>query len=89
MFVNHGCFNTYNELRFFKSSAKSVPCLMAQVESSLTFIGIANLECAVLPPVRSRDAIPLEATVNTISPLERIAADKVFQMNVFPVPPCP
>ncbi|KAG5069258.1 hypothetical protein JHK85_001635 [Glycine max] len=48
---------------------------------------LANLECVVLPPGSSNDAIPLEATVTTIPPLDRIADDKVFQINVFPVPP--
>ncbi|KAL5133806.1 hypothetical protein HKD37_03G007079 [Glycine soja] len=49
--------------------------------------GIANLECVVLPPGNSNDAIPLEATVQTIPPLDRIADDNVFQTNVLPVPP--
>ncbi|RZB99251.1 hypothetical protein D0Y65_021933, partial [Glycine soja] len=53
----------------------------------LNFAGIANLECVVLPPSSSNDAIPLEATVTTIPPLDRIVDDKVFQINVFPVPP--
>ncbi|KAG5028377.1 hypothetical protein JHK87_011891 [Glycine soja] len=51
--------------------------------------GIANLECAVLPPGNSIEAIPLEATVKTIPPVERIADDKVFHTNVLPVPPYP
>ncbi|RZC28917.1 hypothetical protein D0Y65_000759 [Glycine soja] len=49
--------------------------------------GIANLECVVLPPGSNNDAIPLEATVKTIPPLDRIVDDKVFQINVFLVPP--
>ncbi|KAG4991185.1 hypothetical protein JHK82_024682 [Glycine max] len=55
----------------------------------LSRTGIANLECAVRPPGNSNEAIPLEATVQTILPLERIADDKVVQTNVLPVPPYP
>ena len=33
--------------------------------------------------------IPLEAIVQTIPPLERVADDKVVQTNVLPVPPYP
>ncbi|KAL5153939.1 hypothetical protein HKD37_19G053404 [Glycine soja] len=51
--------------------------------------GMTNLKCVVLPPGSSNNAIPLEATVKTIPPLDRIADDKVFQINVFPVPPYP
>jgi len=29
-------------------------------------IGILNFECDVLPPGNNKDAIPLDATVNTI-----------------------
>jgi len=37
----------------------------------------------------SNAAIPLEAMVKTISPFERNADDKAFQMKVFTVPPEP
>ncbi|KAG4994405.1 hypothetical protein JHK84_031369 [Glycine max] len=47
--------------------------------------GIANLECVVLPPGSNNDAIPLEAIVKKIPPLDRITNDKFFQINVFPV----
>ncbi|KAH1099392.1 hypothetical protein GYH30_034849 [Glycine max] len=58
-------------------------------DSFLVWTGIANLECVVLPPGNSIEAIPLEATVKTIPPVERIADDKVFHTNVLPVPPYP
>ncbi|KAL5137959.1 hypothetical protein HKD37_10G028237 [Glycine soja] len=48
-----------------------------------------NLECAVRLPGNSNEAIPLEATVQTIPPLECIPDDKVVQTNVLPVPPYP
>lgn len=60
---------------------------MLHVESSFKFIGITNLECAVLPPLRRSEAIPLDATVKRILPLEHIADERVFQMKVFPLPP--
>lgn len=72
---------------FTINSASGVPCLMLQVESSLTEMGITNLECAVLPLGSSNQAIPLDATFKTISPLDFKAADIVFHKNVFPVPP--
>ncbi|KAG5006542.1 hypothetical protein JHK82_024487 [Glycine max] len=61
--------------------------LILHVEFCVVDTGIANLKCVVLPPGSSNDAIPLEATVMTIPPLDRIAEDKVFQINVFPLPP--
>ncbi|KAL7087158.1 hypothetical protein ACP275_13G049200 [Erythranthe tilingii] len=69
------------------NSAWGLCCVILQVEFSCTMMGSPNLECAVLPPGSKRDAIPLEATLITISPLERTAADKVLHMKVFPVPP--
>jgi len=36
------------------------------MQSSSTFIGITNLECAVLPPETSNAVIPLKATVKTM-----------------------
>ncbi|XP_058751223.1 uncharacterized protein LOC131624266 [Vicia villosa] len=44
---------------------------MLQVDFSMHGTGILNLERAVLPPGRSRLAIPLDATFNTISRLDR------------------
>jgi hypothetical protein len=49
--------------------------------------GILNFEWAVLPPGNSKDAIPLEATVKTISPFDRKADARVCHIKVFPVPP--
>ena len=60
---------------------------MLQVESSFIKIGIQNLECAIFPPGSNKEAIPLDATFNTIFPVDLIAADNVLQMKVFPVPP--
>lgn len=60
---------------------------MLHVESSLRAMGITNLECAIFPPGRSNDAIPLDVTLITISPLERNFADNAFQTNVFLVTP--
>ncbi|GJW10996.1 hypothetical protein Tco_1576823 [Tanacetum coccineum] len=37
--------------------------------------------------VKSKEAIALDATFKTISPLDLIAPDKVFHIYVFPVPP--
>ena len=62
---------------------------IVHVESSLISIGIANLECAVLPFGKSVAAIPLEATVITISPLALIDEARVFHRKVLPVPPYP
>ncbi|KAG4947086.1 hypothetical protein JHK87_043093 [Glycine soja] len=68
-------------------SAGRLFCMMSLRLLSKT--GIENLECAVRPPGKSNEAIPLEATVQTIPPLERILDDKVVQTNVLPVPPYP
>jgi hypothetical protein len=48
-----------------------------------------NFECAVLPPGSSNKAIPLEAAFKTILRFDLKAADSVFHMKVFPVPPYP
>jgi len=48
------------------------------VEFCVAGTGITNLECVVLPPGSSNEAIPLEATVKTMPPLDRIEDDKVF-----------
>ena len=82
---------------FFNNSDASDPCEMLQIECSSVGTGILNLECVVLPPGNSREAIPLEAIVSTILPSEHITIDSVFHMNVllFPLypykkntPPC-
>jgi len=72
---------------FFNNSDALDHCEMLHIECSSVGTGILNLECAVLPPGNSREAIPLEATVSTILPSERTAAESVFHMNVLPVPP--
>ena len=58
-------------------------------EDSLICIGIANLECAVLPPGSKVAAIPLEATVKTIPPVDLIVEASALQRKVLPVPPKP
>ncbi|RID45892.1 hypothetical protein BRARA_I02586 [Brassica rapa] len=73
----------------FTKSAASVPGVRLHRENSSGLIGIPNLECAVLPPCNRSEAIPLEATFKTISPLDLIAADNNLHRNVFPVPPNP
>jgi hypothetical protein len=60
---------------------------MVQIDDSRIGIGILNLECAVLPPGSSSEAIPLDAAVRTIFLFDLKAADSVFHMKVFPVPP--
>ncbi|KAF8100020.1 hypothetical protein N665_0233s0022 [Sinapis alba] len=50
--------------------AESVPSGKLHRDYSLELIGIPNLECAVLPPCNKSEAIPLEETFNTISPLD-------------------
>ena len=74
---------------FFNNSEASDPCSIFQTELSNVGTGILNLECAVRPLGSNREAIPLEATVSTIFPSERNAADNVLHMKVFPVPPYP
>jgi hypothetical protein len=41
---------------------------IGQVDSGLSESGILNIECAVRPPQRRSDAIPEDATHNTIHP---------------------
>lgn len=61
---------------------------MLHIESSLTSIGIENLEFRVLSPGNNKDAIPLDATIfKAISPLDPKAAESNFHKNVFPVLP--
>ncbi len=81
------CVSSFKFLYY--DQVKDVPSLIAHVESSSMFMGIANLECAVLPPGSKSDAIPLEATLRTMSPLERSAAESDLQIKVLPVPPYP
>lgn len=50
---------------------------MIQVENSFVCKGMQNLEWAILPPSRNKEAIPLEATFRTISPSEQRVADNV------------
>jgi len=66
-------------------SAKSDFGLILQTENSSRFKGIENLECVVLPPSNNKKAMPLEATLRQICPLDLTAAASVFQINVFPV----
>ena len=58
---------------FCINSIKGLLGTMVHVENSSTFRGIQNLECDVLPLGISNAAIPLEATVKTITPFERNA----------------
>ena len=51
----------------YKSKANSDPRDIGQVESSCKLKGILNLECAVRPPGKSRDAIPEDVTARAIS----------------------
>jgi len=71
----------------FSSSAASEPYSMLQIEFSMVGIGILNFECVVLPPGNNKDAIPLDATVNTIFLLDLNAEERVLHMKVFHVPP--
>ena len=53
------------------------------MDDSLTINGILNLGCAVLLPSNNNDAIPLEATFSTMSPLEDNLANSVIHKKVF------
>ncbi|KAF8080930.1 hypothetical protein N665_0914s0017 [Sinapis alba] len=55
-------------------SRDSKQCLLIIVENSSGFIGMSNLECAVLPPGSNNATISLEATLSITSPLDRTAA---------------
>jgi len=50
--------------------AKGESGSIRHVEASWIRIGMPNLECAVLPPGMSNAAMPLEATIKTISPCD-------------------
>lgn len=69
--------------------ASMVPLPIPQVLLSWMSRGILNLEWAVCPPGRSRDATPQEATARTIWSCDLRVAKIAFHKNVFPVPPCP
>ena len=71
------------------SSTSIVPLLMSQVDVSSSSQGILNLECAVRPPGRSKEATPEDATVKTILFCARKCVMIAFQRKVFPVPPYP
>ncbi|KAL5162109.1 hypothetical protein HKD37_07G019280 [Glycine soja] len=66
----------------FNSLAKSLPWCMLHVELAVAGTGMTNFECTVLPPDSKREAIPLEATINTMSPFDRIANANVFHMKL-------
>ncbi len=63
--------------------------VMLQVDSSCRLIRILNFEWAVLPPRRSKNVIPVEATTSTILPCLRRWDRSVVQTNVLPIPPLP
>jgi hypothetical protein len=69
--------------------ASSSLCYILQVEFSCVGTRILNLECAVLPPGNKNEAIPLDATVNTIFFCERKDEARVRHIKVLPVPPYP
>ena len=48
------------------------------IENSSIFNGILNQECAVLPPLNNKAAIPEDATAIAISPCNLILANKVL-----------
>lgn len=50
-------------------------------------IGIFHVEWAVLPPLRSIAAIPVDAVATAIFEFIRTEANKRLNKNVFPVPP--
>ena len=66
-------------LVFFINSALSLPCTILHVESSLIANGITNREWAVRPPGSNMDAMPLDATTNTISPCDHRVDVKLLQ----------
>ncbi|GJX75146.1 hypothetical protein Tco_0313741 [Tanacetum coccineum] len=56
-------------------------------DSSVSSSGSLNLECAVQPDGRIREAIPHDATANIIFPSERRVLMIVFHRKFLPVPP--
>jgi hypothetical protein len=62
---------------------------MSQVDVSSSSQGILNLECAVRPPRRSKEATLEDATVKTILFCARKCVMIAFQREVFSVPPYP
>jgi hypothetical protein len=71
------------------SSASFEPLLISHIDVSSSSQGILNLECAVRPPGRSREATPEDATVKTILLCALKCVTIAFQRKVFPVPPYP
>ncbi|KAH9531574.1 hypothetical protein CY35_19G045200 [Sphagnum magellanicum] len=71
------------------NSATFIYCVMLQVDSSCRLIGILNLEWAVLPPRKTKDVIPDEATASTILPCPCRWDRNIVQTNVLLVPPLP
>jgi len=69
------------------NNAKGESGSIGHVEVLWIRIGMRNLECAVLPQGMSIAAMPLEATIRTISPCDLNAAAIVLHKKVFPVPP--
>ena len=61
----------------FNNSMDRIGIILYKKLICVASTGISNLEYAVRPPGNSNEAIPLEAIVQTIPPLERIANDKV------------
>lgn len=49
-------------------SARRLPLLMLHRESSVMLMGTLNWECNVLPPLRSREALAVEAHAREIRP---------------------
>ena len=84
-----GALSQMINLVTFNSSPKSLPWCMLHVELAIADTGMTNFERVVFPLGSKREAIPLEATVNTMSPFDRIANANVFHMKVFPIPPYP
>ncbi|CAG8550361.1 20910_t:CDS:2 [Cetraspora pellucida] len=72
-----------------KNSGGSCKKEIAQAEFSLRLIGIFSYECAVQPPLRSRAAIPKEATAKAIRLCFHTHARRTEYKNVFLEPPGP
>jgi len=70
-----------------RSFARRLPWAIIHVDSSVINNGIEKVEWVVLPPRRSKLAIPLDATFNTIFFWALVVANNIFQRKVFPIPP--
>ena len=68
------------------SSAKRLPLLTLHIESSWILRGILNCECRVLPPLRSNDALEVDAQAKQIICCDLKCASMVFNRKLFPVP---